>query len=160
ERTPLRRTLADAYSSAPFTFEPVSSYVMTTGLAHRVGPWASAAETWRSPLLDWVLRIARSEPSFVSDPDVTTLKVNTHHDAARQGSGAHDYDRGAADHDALLDLMARVGPDGMRTVVASDLAAAFDRRLEVRDPDLPLGGGPRQAFERRLQDPASYERYR
>src|SRR5207253_5648 len=89
-----------------------------------------------------------------------TLKVNTHHDAAGQGSGAHEYDRGATDHDALLDLMARVGPDGMRIVVSSDLAAALDRGLEVRDPDLPLGGGPRQAFELRLRDPASFERYR
>ena len=137
ERTPLQRELIDAYSSAGFVFEPVSSWVITKRLAERLGPWRSAFEIRRGPLQEWVLRAARAGSRFTSDPHITTLKVNTHHESG----AAHEYERGTNDHDVLLGLIDRLGSDGMRSLIDDDLAFAMRRGLPPRDPALAFGPG-------------------
>jgi hypothetical protein len=157
ERTPPGRKLDDAYSSSPFMFEPVSSWVISRRLAEGVGPWRSAVETSRGPLIDWVLRAMRFGATFASDEIITTMKVNTHHGA----SGSLEYQRGADDHDVLLALMSRLGADGLRSLIADDLEWAEEQGIPRRAIDQPLYVTTERETRanERLRNPSSLARF-
>jgi chitin disaccharide deacetylase len=165
ERAPVERSLEDAFSSAYFLFEPASAWVMSRVLARKVGPWRPASDLDRTPLEDWVLRSWRARARFHQDREVGVLKLNTH----ALGEVGRLYARTADDHRVLLDLIRARGSQGMRALIASDIAVAKAIGLPPRRDTRPRFVGPwgvlrrdserAPEWEERLRDPRAVRQY-
>jgi GT2 family glycosyltransferase len=154
DRTPERRQLPDAYWASRVLFEPVSSWVITRDLAQRVGPWRRAVDTYRLPLVDWVLRAWRAGARFRHDSTVTVLKVNHHY----RGGAARLYEADPNAQRTLLRLLSTQSPDEFRQdIVAPDLLDPVGPRGRgVRDVWQAFGPSPAGlARTARLRDPES-----
>ena len=129
EVNPPTRTLRDAFSKPFWLFEPISAWLLRREAWTQVGGFRRSSESYRLPLIDWLLRLAYLGGSVCSDESVSVLKVNTHHRRAQ-----HQYETPAMDQHALLSLCQAKGTDAFRAMVTADLAASPAGGYLNRDP--------------------------
>ncbi len=112
-------------------FEPVSSWIFSTALARRTGPWASHRGLYRTPLQDWLLRAWCAGARFAFGEEITVLNLVTHY---QYESEAGCYANPSAEHlfaDSLLD---RFPPSEVRAMVEREI----DGEDGVRTPFRPF----------------------
>lgn len=71
--SPKGRNFEEGFSKGPAYFEPVSCWVFRSDLLRRVGAWRPAANIYRTPLEDWILRAWSAGVSCVFDDTVTAI---------------------------------------------------------------------------------------
>lgn len=76
-RSKLRRKPRNAFDRGVAALEPVSSWLLRTEAARRVGPWRPAADLYRSPLEDWLLRAWRAGLRCEYGSVLTSIQVQT-----------------------------------------------------------------------------------
>lgn len=76
EVSPPNRKFKDAYHKSTVLFEPISAWVMKRSLLEKVGVWRPAAQLFRTPLVDWVLRAWRKGVSHHFSNTVTVIYCN------------------------------------------------------------------------------------
>ncbi|MET1079665.1 MAG: glycosyltransferase [Pseudomonas sp.] len=136
EANPLHRKLRHAYTTAPFMFEPCSSWVLRKSLADKVGPWRSGRDLARTSLQDWMMRAWRAGAQLCSVPAITVLKFNTHHQASAQA--IKQYEWGNREQASMLAVIASTRPEAVRQLLEDDLHYSRQAQLRIRDPMLFL----------------------
>jgi hypothetical protein len=76
-RSKRRRKPRNAFDRGVAVLEPVSSWLLRTEAARRIGPWRRAADLYRSPLEDWLLRAWRAGLRCEYGSILTTIQVQT-----------------------------------------------------------------------------------
>lgn len=143
ETNPIQRKLRDAYTGAPFLFEPCSSWVMRRSLIDTVGPWRSGRTIYRTTLQDWLLRAWRKGAKLYVDQAVTTLKFNTHHQApARENKPTYLW--GSGEQAAVLHDIVRHSPEQLRQQIERDIGYQSAMTQPPRDFSRP--GLPKQSY--------------
>lgn len=72
--SPLQQSFHQVFVSGFHGVEPVSAWVVTRALADKVGPWRRAADLFRTPIQDWVLRAYRAGARVTPGMAVSCLK--------------------------------------------------------------------------------------
>lgn len=92
---PVRRSLPMIFHRHNGLVEPVSTWVFSTALARRIGPWNSHRNIIRLPPQNWVLRAWRAGGRFVFGKDISVLSLATQYQyPSEKGS----YSRESAEH--------------------------------------------------------------
>lgn len=122
--TPPNRTVAEGMNRGPVYFEPVSSWVMKTGLRDKVGVWNPAGTLYRTPLEDWILRAWRAGARLHFADTVSVIYCNGAK-ARKLGDKEadvpqHNYDVGDDENNHWYRLIGEKGADGIRRQANSD----------------------------------------
>ncbi len=75
--SPDNRTADMSFDKINKVFESVSSWVIKTTHAKRIGYWKDSREIHRSSLQNWVIRAWRNKTKFVFGDKITVLKIST-----------------------------------------------------------------------------------
>ncbi|WP_417463867.1 glycosyltransferase family 2 protein [Kordiimonas sp.] len=76
EKTPEQRSFEEVYYYSSVLFEPVSAWVVKRSLLTTIGVWRPAAQVFRTPLVDWLLRAWRAGVSYHFSPTATVIYCN------------------------------------------------------------------------------------
>jgi len=96
--------------------ESVSSWVIKTSHAKRIGYWKQAREIHRNPIENWVIRAWRKKTKFVFGDKITVLAITTHHNIKTK-----TYSVKSLEHIYLLDLLVKDNSDSVRKFVDKSL---------------------------------------
>ena len=100
--SPLVQDFTQVFTSGFHSIEPVSAWVVTRDLAHRVGPWRTSSKLHRPPIQDWFLRAYRAGAQVTPGTEVTCLKFENQWSAQ---APARRYDTPALAQQAALGMM-------------------------------------------------------
>lgn len=137
DASPIGRRLKDAFFAPHFLFEPTSGWVMTRETAGRVGNWRSAAEIFRTPMEDWLLRAWRSDVRHSDGSRITVIKNEVKNDP---NSTRPDYHIESPILGSWLDLVRTGNVEQLRSNIEADLKESERRGIE-RDYFNPIGIG-------------------
>lgn len=145
------RTLRDAFFQPNFWFEPISTWVVRTKIAHAIGPFSPAATLYRMSPQNWLLRAWRAGISYRDLTIVTVLKDCTL--PRHTGLPSYAEDRfGLADFtDLALSSSAATTREAVAESHRAASAAAVPPRsadLEVREALAALGHAEADAYLR------------
>lgn len=125
------RTFCDAFFQPNFWFEPISTWVVRTKIAHAIGPFSPASTLYRMSPQDWLLRAWRAGISYRDLPIVTVLKDCTL--PRHPGLPSYAEDRfGLAD---FTDVALSLSPATTREAVAESHRAASAAGVPPRSAD-------------------------
>lgn len=130
---PSHREPAFMYDPNCSDLDPSSFWVVRTALAKAVGPWRPAAELWRTPISDWLLRAAKHGGTFIFGQTVTGLRIHTHNARIKSEPDRPVYGHRSPEYAALLAWMRSAPPD----LVRDTLFARFANDWRPLDPDAP-----------------------
>lgn len=111
-----------------YLFEPISSWVLTTAFAKKVGLWQPPDRVEVTPMNDWLKRASGLGARFSFSDKVSVLKFNLHHISDSEGP-TYIQANVFADY---LDAILKEPPDVIREHIKDDLELAEARSLLVR----------------------------
>ncbi len=135
---PARRPLSMIFHRHNGLVEPVSTWIFTSALARRVGPWNSHRDILRLPPQDWILRAWRADARFIFSKDVTVLSLATQYQyPSEKGS----YSRESAEHKYLDILLENADNLSIRSQIEEDLdpGGGMQGMTRVYGAHSPLG---------------------
>jgi len=115
--SPDNRTADMSFDKPNKVFESVSSFVIKTSHAKRIGYWKHAREIHRPPMQNWVTRAWRKKTKFVFGDKITVLKINTHHMEKTKSQ----YSVKSLEHIYILDLLENQNSYSLRKFVEKSL---------------------------------------
>jgi glycosyltransferase involved in cell wall biosynthesis len=154
EASPVGRRLYEAFLSRYQLFEPISAWVMTARAVRRVGLFARAANLFRTPLENWILRAWRKGLMHIDTPLITVLKNDVKWGSA--GDCEVLYDQTSRPLTEWLGRVEQAGIDEARIQIESDLAQAGRRGL-AKNITKFLGPGDFPWIANRLLTPSALE---
>lgn len=125
------RTLRDAFFCPHFWFEPISTWVVRTEVAHAIGPFDPAVTLYRMSPQNWLMRAWRAGVSYRDLPAVTVMKDCTLPRHSDLPSYAEDR-FGLAD---FTDLALSTTAAETREALAGSHRGAISAAVPVRAPD-------------------------
>lgn len=126
-----RRTLRDAFFHPHFWFEPISTWVVRTRVAHAIGPFSPAVTLYRMSPQNWLMRAWRAGVSYRDLSDVTVMKDCTLPRHSDLPSYAEDR-FGLAD---FTDLALSATAAETRAALSESRRLAIAAAVPVRTPD-------------------------
>lgn len=114
-----------------YYFEPVSSWVVRTEVAKKVGDWISPDKTILTPLMDWFSRLIRESNKFGFGEVLTVLKINLRNNHFEEKKKPI-YFRKSIGKEKLLELIDE-NKTKIRSIIKQQVMTAKEKGLLVRE---------------------------
>lgn len=111
---PVVDDMALLFAPGRLGLDPSSFWLVRTALARAVGPWRPAAQLWRTPLADWLLRAARLRPRFAFGSRVTGLRMLTHYARKAVDPLRPAYQHASPEYARLIEHISNQEPEILR----------------------------------------------
>lgn len=112
-----------------FYFEPASAWILRSRLAKQTGWWNAPDQVPVTPVMDWLMRLARTGARFHVAEVVSVLKLNIHYGRAHPSVPTYLQDCSLGPVARWLSLPA----DRIRAEIAEDLEQAESLGLLIRE---------------------------
>ena len=115
--SPDNRTADMSFDKINIVFESVSSWVIKTTHAKKIGYWKDSREIHRPSLQNWIIRAWRNKTKFVFGDKITVLNISTHQTKTSKTL----YSTKSLVHIYILNLLENENPDLVRKFVEKSL---------------------------------------
>ncbi len=112
-----------------YLFEPISSWVVRTKFAKKIGYWTTPDSSTKTPVMDWIQRAAQAGTTFCFSNSPTVLKLCNHWGMSHDHPNYFRPDQFASYVKPYLELPA----EDIRRLIKEDLKEAPSKGLKVRD---------------------------